>query len=68
MVVAQDSGKNDTPDSVFPNNWVSFHQNGDYNLYPMFASNRRLERNIDIFSPIKDKGIVPRLLFDYSKY
>jgi hypothetical protein len=48
-IVVQDDGKNDTPDSVFPNNWVSFHQKNFFNLYPMFAANRRLERKIDIF-------------------
>mgnify|MGYP003457945610 CR=1 FL=1 len=44
VVVVQDQGQNSTPDSVFPNNWVSFHRGGQYILYPMFAANRRLER------------------------
>ena len=33
-----------TPDSIFPNNWISFHSNGEVLIYPMFANNRRLER------------------------
>lgn len=37
-----------TPDSVFPNNWISFHHDGTIILYPMMASNRRLERRADI--------------------
>jgi hypothetical protein len=35
--------RSDTPDSIFPNNWISFHENADVALYPMFAENRRLE-------------------------
>ena len=37
-----------TPDSIFPNNWISFHSDGRVALYPMFALNRRLERRADI--------------------
>ena len=33
-----------TPDSIFPNNWISFHDDGSIFLYPMQAENRRLER------------------------
>lgn len=33
-----------TPDSIFPNNWISFHEDNSIILYPMFAGNRRLER------------------------
>lgn len=38
-----------TPDSIFPNNWFSSHENGSIVLYPMFAENRRLERREDIY-------------------
>ena len=37
-----------TPDSIFPNNWISFHADGTVVLYPMLAPNRRLERRMDI--------------------
>jgi hypothetical protein len=37
-----------TPDSIFPNNWVSFHADGSVVLYPMLAENRRLERRLDL--------------------
>ncbi len=48
-VVVQDTIEPHTPDSIFPNNWVSFHEEGHV-LYPMFAANRRLERGLDIWS------------------
>lgn len=43
-----DTDITDTPDSIFPNNWISFHEDGKIVLYPMFAVNRRLERREDI--------------------
>ena len=42
-----------TPDSIFPNNWVSFHQNGSVILYPMFANNRRRERRLDLIDALR---------------
>ncbi len=42
--VVQDTKDPSTPDSIFPNNWVSTHTNGTLCLYPMFAQNRRAER------------------------
>jgi len=44
VVVIDDKIETDTPDSIFPNNWVSFHNNGTVAVYPMFALNRRRER------------------------
>lgn len=43
-----------TPDSVFPNNWVSFHESGKVVLYPMMAPNRRLERRTDIVDDLSE--------------
>ena len=48
LLFLEDTEKTDTPDSVFPNNWISFHENGNVGLYPMFAKNRRLERREDV--------------------
>ena len=48
VIVVDDIYEQNTPDSVFPNNWISFHQNGNVALYPMFAENRRRERREDI--------------------
>ncbi|MCP4457971.1 MAG: amidinotransferase [Cytophagales bacterium] len=42
-----------TPDSIFPNNWVSFHEDGMIRLYPMFAPNRRAERRDNILAKLK---------------
>lgn len=44
VTVVQDTAEPHTPDSIFPNNWISFHQDGTIVLYPMFAKNRRAER------------------------
>lgn len=44
VLVVDDTPEPHTPDSIFPNNWISFHSDGHLVLYPMFANNRRLER------------------------
>ncbi len=54
VIVVKDTGSPDTPDSIFPNNWVSFHNDGKIGLYPMCASNRRAERREDIFDTLVD--------------
>jgi hypothetical protein len=48
----ESAAKPHTPDAVFPNNWVSFHADGTAVLYPMLASNRRLERRTDILESL----------------
>ncbi len=48
VTVFNDTLHPETPDSIFPNNWVSFHNDGSAYLYPMFSENRRLERRKDI--------------------
>ncbi|MEE8427559.1 MAG: arginine deiminase-related protein [Woeseiaceae bacterium] len=47
-IVVEDTSEPHTPDSIFPNNWVSFHADGRVVLYPMEADNRRTERRMDI--------------------
>ncbi len=54
VTVINDTLEPHTPDSIFPNNWVSFHDNGDIFLYPMQAENRRLERREDIIRQLED--------------
>lgn len=54
VTVVEDTPEPHTPDSIFPNNWVSFHDNGDIFLYPMQAENRRLERREDIIRQLED--------------
>ena len=54
VIVIEDTKEPDTPDSIFPNNWVSFHNDGTVGLYPMCAKNRRDERREDIFDYLVD--------------
>jgi len=55
VIVVDDTPDPHTPDSIFPNNWISFHENGQIFLYPMQADNRRLERREDIVDQLKTK-------------
>ena len=66
VVVVDDIADRDTPDSIFPNNWVSFHENGDVALYPMFAENRRNERREDILDMLEDQGFNIENIVDYT--
>ncbi len=57
------------PDAVFPNNWVSFHEDGSVVLYPLEAPNRRLERREDIVQQVASElGFVPRRLVDLTRH
>jgi hypothetical protein len=66
VIVIDDTLEPDTPDSIFPNNWISFHENGDIVLYPMFAENRRLERREDVFDILEEKGFQINDIMDYT--
>ncbi len=66
VITIKDTIDPHTPDSIFPNNWVSFHRDGKVVLYPMFASNRRVERREDIIETIKQKGFEVSELDDWS--
>ena len=63
-----DDSKFDTPDAVFPNNWISFHHHHKAILYPMFAPNRRFERESKILNKLSKFGIDIELINDYSVY
>ncbi|MEQ8337707.1 MAG: arginine deiminase-related protein [Cyclobacteriaceae bacterium] len=52
-LIVEDSQHPETPDAVFPNNWISFHQSGKVYTYPMFAENRRLERRDAVINQIE---------------
>ncbi|MFT4832944.1 MAG: hypothetical protein ACI815_002606, partial [Psychroserpens sp.] len=65
-VVVEDTLDPDTPDSIFPNNWVSFHENGNVGIYPMFAENRRNERRDDILETLEEKGFLIENIVDYT--
>ena len=66
VVVISDEENTDTPDSIFPNNWISFHETGTVGLYPMFAKNRRLERREDILDKLEEEGFIIKTIIDYS--
>lgn len=66
VIVEQDDILLDTPDSIFPNNWVSFHENGDVGLYPMFAENRRKERRDEVFIRLENEGFKIENIIDYT--
>ena len=66
VFVVEDTLETDTPDSIFPNNWISFHENGDVVLYPMFAENRRNERREDVLDFLEEKGFVIENVVDFS--
>ena len=63
--VFEDTQDPSTPDSIFPNNWVSFHQNGSVILYPMFANNRRLERRSDLIDALGSHFEITEVFEDY---
>jgi len=67
VIVESDDIELDTPDSIFPNNWVSFHQNGDVALYPMFAENRRRERREEVFLRLEKEGFKINNFIDYTE-
>ena len=67
VIVVNDTQNTNTPSSVFPNNWITFHENGDVGLYPMFAENRRLERREDILDVIEAQGYTIENIVDYSE-
>lgn len=56
VIVAEDSASPAKPDAVFPNNWVSFHQEGTIVTYPMFAPVRRLERREAVIDTVVQEG------------
>ena len=67
VTVVDDTLAPDTPDSIFPNNWISFHENKDVALYPMFAENRRQERREDILDILEEKGFEIENVVDYTE-
>ena len=66
VIVEEDDKLRDTPDSIFPNNWVSFHGNGDVAVYPMFAENRRRERRDEVFMRLEKEGFKIENIIDYT--
>jgi hypothetical protein len=67
VTVVDDTPQPYTPDSIFPNNWVSFHREGTVCLYPMYAANRRLERKPGVLETIARRFRIDATL-DFSGY
>jgi hypothetical protein len=69
VVVVDDTTEPHTPDSIFPNNWVSFHADGRVVLYPMEAPNRRTERRPDIIERLVNEfGFQVSEVLDLSEH
>lgn len=69
VIVVNDTIEPSTPDSIFPNNWVSFHEDGRVGLYPMYAMNRRQERREDIFDILKiEQGLSVEEIVDFTEF
>jgi hypothetical protein len=69
VVTVDDTPEPHTPDSIFPNNWVSFHGDGRVVLYPMEAVNRRTERRTDIIDMLaNEQGFQVSEVLDLSEH
>lgn len=67
VLVVEDTPHPHTPDSIFPNNWVSFHKDGTLLLYPMFAPSRRAERKEHVLEKIYKRFRITNKI-DLSRY
>ena len=68
VIEVKDTTETYTPDSIFPNNWVTFHEDGRVVVYPVFAQNRRLERQEHIIQQVIDAGFKFAEFSDYTCY
>ena len=68
VITVKDTLNPHSPDSIFPNNWVSFHEDGTVALYPMFALNRRVERRSEILERLKNEGFKINTVEDFSPF
>ncbi|KIA89865.1 citrulline utilization hydrolase CtlX [Kaistella jeonii] len=68
VITIKDTLNPHSPDSIFPNNWVSFHEDGTVALYPMFALNRRVERRPEILETVEKGGFKIDEVDDFSHF
>lgn len=67
VITIKDTLTPHTPDSIFPNNWISFHEDGTVVLFPMFAENRRVERREDeVMALLEEKGFQIEESIDFT--
>lgn len=67
IALAEDTLEPRTPDSIFPNNWFTTHEDGTLVLYPMAAPNRREERKEHFLQIIRKSFKVTRTV-DLTHY
>jgi hypothetical protein len=67
VMVVNDTPEPHTPDSIFPNNWISFHETGTIFLYPMFAANRRKERKPQVLQQLAEQFVISNTI-DLSQH
>ena len=66
IVVIEDTETPIKPDSVFPNNWFTTHEEGKIITFPLTAVSRRAERREDIVEKLQnDYGFDKRYGFEY---
>lgn len=69
VCVVQDTPSPPKPDAVFPNNWVSFHEDGTVVLYPMQAESRRRERRREVLEEVTARlGFELRRTLDLTRH
>lgn len=66
VITIKDTLEPHTPDSIFPNNWISMHADASVGLYPMYAENRRTERREDVLEKLENEGFEISTVVDYS--
>lgn len=67
VTMIQDIENSDTPDSIFPNNWISLHKDGRVGLFPMYAVNRRGERRKEIIDRLSVQFEVKNII-DFTEH
>lgn len=67
VLVVEEGKDRNTPDALFPNNWISFHADGTVALYPMYAENRRKERREDVLEELEKLGYTIDSIQDYTE-
>ena len=67
VLVFEDTAEWEKPDAVFPNNWISMHDDGRIALFPMYSAVRRRERRQDIVDELRKQYRVTEVI-DYSAF
>ncbi|MGW8121811.1 citrulline utilization hydrolase CtlX [Roseivirga echinicomitans] len=68
VIALDDTDSPKKPNAVFPNNWVSFHDDGRVLLYPMMTESRRTERRDDVLEQLANEGIKVKEVIDFSDF